>query len=325
MKNLNSERDVERALNQLRTISVPETIEADFLALVWDKVAAQHTPLSIPKPSPAFALSAAAALLVISALWAFQNFALIPTKTLPPHREIAVKGVILEARGLANGASLATELALGEPAPILKAIEEGDRMTTTGDSHVTFYFPEAGYLYLGENSSLLIKTARKELLGGHARYEVVLERGTLYSRLEELENGSVFRYATPYGRARVIGTDFVLDVIPPPAFGPEGWLSSKAPPSAEKAGGGMLVEVLDGVVAVEALERPVEFENVERGQRAVISTYAAGVIEMSAVPPERMGELENAFDRLFQGIVRGRGEEHDAQAPSFRILENREE
>lgn len=315
MKRLNSELEVKDVLKRLRQVTTPETYEADFLPLVWNKVASQHTPFLIPQPSVAFALAATAALLVISGLWAFQNFAPIPNKMTLIHREIPLKGVILEARGLADGASLATELNLGEPAPILKAIEEGDRMTTTSDSHLTFYLPEAGYLHLGENSSLLVKTARKDSPRGMARYEVVLEQGTLFSRLEELQHGSVFRYSTPFGRARVVGTDFVLDVIPSSAFSAKG-----ATP-----GGGMVVDVLDGVVAVEGLQRPIEFENVERGERALISQDADGVIEVSGIPPQRMNELENKFAQLFNGIVRGKENVGEVPAPSFRILEQREE
>lgn len=285
MSKLLSSDEVGGHLKLLREgIAVPAFREEPraFIDLVWQKV---ETVSFEPTFSftPAYA-ALLCILMLVYGLWAYQKNLAVSKRFTPIREAIFLKGIILETGGI-------------QPSEIKSTVSEGDRFATDQDSWFTFYLPGAGYFHLAEDSVLTIDEMER------AAYKLRLEQGRLYSRLEHLETGSVFQYETPFGRVRVLGTDFLLGI---------------------NKDDGMTVNVLDGTVEVEAEGVSAEQASVRQGAQALISPYSEGTILVTEMEPEQKMKLENDFDSIFHTAIASKLKQRKAYEPSFRILSREE-
>ena len=263
--------------------------------LVWEKASKPVPPTAFfARPAVAFALSA---VVLIYGLWALQRFILIPEKSAHLNGISSVRGVVLEVGGaMAKGMN--------------PDVQEGDRFVTDESSELTFFFPGTGYFHLAKNSRLSIQAARQELDEKHFRYELSLEQGALYSKLSKLESGTVLQYRTSYGLARVVGTEFALEV---------------------KKNDGMAINVLKGTVEVSSVPKPEQasVSSVQAGFRGFISASQENVISIQELKDEQKVKLQETFEHIFSKEVMNAPHERAIKGigreKSFRILTRKEE
>jgi hypothetical protein len=291
VKRLIEHTEVEKELRKLEQISFPECDLPEDEAFLWNvrqKIAGPSLFL-VPHFSPAVALSAAAIVLIVG-LWVYQTQVFGPEITKAIQKEIPLSGAILTARGDLGGQGQGN-------------VHEGDHIRTGPDSSMTFYFPAAGYVHIGSNSSVTVEKAKEEWPAGKVIYRLNLEEGAVYSRLEDLEGGSTFHTRTPYGTTRVLGTEFLVTT------------------SAQI---GMSVQVLKGLVKVGSLGNDTTFSNVKKGFRALLSPNQEGTILTSEILSEELEDLGAEFNAIFLGAVHQSQNNKSANEPNFRILLRRE-
>ncbi|MBI4357797.1 MAG: FecR domain-containing protein [Candidatus Omnitrophica bacterium] len=286
-KVLSSHADVEMHLRLLGESQFPQTDLAfdRLVPLIWQKIETPR-PLSFSW-TPAYA-SLLLVLILIFGLWAYQMG--LVSKPFAPAREPSVtRGIVLETGGIPAG-------------EVQSTVGEGDRLVTGEDSWLTFYVPGAGYFHLAQNSILSLQNS-SPLTG----FKFSLESGRLYSKLPELQKGITVSYETPYGAARVFGTDFVLGA------GPEE---------------GMKVEVLNGMVEVEmaSVLPKTQAAKVETGTQALISPDLPGHVSVTKLEAEQRLKLESDFESIFRNVDASSSgnKKEGAREPTFRILSREE-
>jgi hypothetical protein len=316
MNPLNNEEEVVRTLSLLNADASPDS-GSGFVSLVWASVEKTH-PAFFPRLTPAFALIILSVAFCLILWFHFDDLLKRPSKSAS--EETTIRGTILEMSAGVRSAS----------------IEEGDRLVTTAESHITFFLPGAGYFHLAPESRIELRKSRysqysqskrspgfppngtagppifleenmgyvsvdKESTGQPSgyHYELFLEEGSLYSKLSKFESGTALNYLTSFGGARVSGTELLLNV---------------------EKDSGLSVEVLDGEVMVVSSREPEVNKNIKEGFKALISPHANGTLLVTELEGSRLAELNEQFTQIF-----GDSEKKYARDTSnFRIVSYKE-
>ena len=262
MKMLQTAKEVEGQLKLLQNGSFSNTRDPHFANLVWFKIS-EASPESVIHFKPAHAVvTLSIALLIL--IWSYFQ----PVRvSMGPVSEVPIVGAILNVNSPMNNQFKPT-------------VEEGNLFTTGAEETISFFLPGAGYFNLAENSKAEIRKARQNPKTGGFHYELYLEEGELYSRLIKLNSASKLNYFTPSGAASVFGTDFLLSV---------------------KKDASTSVEVLDGAVDVQSLERQDQKERVFEGSQALISPNLGGNLLLTEIKGPQLAELREKFIRIFEG------------------------
>lgn len=335
-KILSSQQEVEAHLRLLQEGQVPQEenlASVNLIPLVWQKI---ETPPQLSfSLTPAYA-ALLLILILISGLWAYQKSLLVSKQLVPIRELSVLSGIVLETGGFPTGEVKSTVsegdqlitsqdsrltfyfpgagyfhlaensvLKISEArqgsseAPVL--VRRGETVTPPSlrsgvPSDAKAISEMASVASLPRNDGIRKPASDRTRTGSLVHFEFFLEQGKLYSRLEDLEMGSVLQYRTPYATARVFGTDFLLSV---------------------NKDDGVLVEVLGGTVELGATQ-------VEKGRRALISPDSKGTLLVTELGPEQQMKLKEDFERVFhaEALSHLRGE---SKGPSFRILSRGEE
>jgi hypothetical protein len=288
---IKTDKETEQRLKLLRADA--DVLPADdpgFSALVWARVS--HSPHSVFTLTPVYALTALSAVLFLL-FWIY--YQPVPVSEKPVFEDIPIVGAMLD---------VSPDLT----AQAKTIVEEGDFLATGPDGQITFFLPGAGYFHLMEDSKIEIKKARRFAVPGTAvpgtimgfQYDLFLETGALYSKLEKLETGSALKYLTPHGQASVLGTDFLLSV---------------------KKDFGTGIQVLNGVVKVTHKNDPDAPRDVQSGFEALISPNLAGTLLVTELEGAKLAELKDTFTDIFKG---SREPSKRNTSNNFRILSHRE-
>ncbi len=290
MTTLKSSSDVEEVLKKVETLGFPDRgDDHQFVRMVQEKIA---SPTLISFSALTLRISFAFVFVSLCfGLWIHKTMMLTPVHTEEKRSHaIPLKGAILEARGNLGGEGAAS-------------IYGGDKITTGADSSMTFYFPAGGYVYVGSDSSMAIERAEEEWPSGRVIYELNLEKGTMYLRLDDLEGGSEFFTKTPFGTTHVLGTEFMVE-------------------AREQVG--MNVEVLKGLVEVRSASNGKTFSKVKKGSRALLSPDGAGTISISELEPGKFSELTDKFNSIFLSAETHVEQKQNQNEPNFRIVLQKE-
>lgn len=268
---LNTHGEVEEMLGQLGRETYPGERMDGLTGLVWARL--EHPTFSVSMAfRPAFTIVFMMTFLGVI-LWSMGRMGELPFgerrrgETL--NTDIDVRGIVVEQRGVTSEARKLE-------------VRSGDLVTTDEDSTMTIYLPVAGYLYLPEETNLLLSEAKQNSETARMDYRIILNSGSLYARLPEFEPGSFLTVQTQTGLIRVTGTDFLLG------------LNKDSSTS---------VFVLNGSVEAESFRKPDETKPVTGGSRALILPDSDGTLLVSALNPEEQIKLKADFEQIFGEIV----------------------